>query len=406
MVGSCRPAQTAQPLASVTSVNLGTSNGSSEAGWDVNHERQHSAPSLDVATIRNGARIQYVVDAKQWKDSILVLDRNGLVWVLGPRPRPHSIERVVSLGQAFDGKVDRPLSLVIDERGFGVWDVESRGLYWFAADGKTGHRKAPVVSGDDLWMSAHRPLEPPRMHGRLVQTNGYTYLERRRASHKGPGPMVDAVLTRSGHERTDTVITYQAPSHAELRAGVWVCCGRPPFFAPQPWWSPLSDGRIVFTTGRSSELLLYSTVGTPLRRVSWSDQPNGRRASRKDLLEYLYEDTRREFAHASASYVQSLNKKIASRVDRFPGALSDTVPSLTQLLVDDVDRIWIRRFDRTQWPDGLSRTWDVFDSELRYLGPIQLPMFDYVFEVREGTILGSQIVHGALQRITTVSLRN
>jgi hypothetical protein len=236
------------------------------------------------------------------------------------------------------------------------------------------------------------------MHGRLVERNRHLFLETRKASQQAEGASVSATLIRMDAQRSDALLQFRAPSHAELRGTVWICCSRTPIFSPQPWWSILSDGGFVFSNGRDPEFLLYSHEGVAVRRVVWERDRQDVQPSRKDVIDYLYESARRTFAHAPAAYVRSLEKGVRTRLGRFPGAVSDTIPSLTQLVVDDHDRIWVRRFDRTRWPDGLSATWDVFDSNFDYLGYTLLPL-DYVFEIKDGNILGTQIVHGALQRV-------
>jgi hypothetical protein len=355
---------------------------------------------VETTSTINGPPIQGIVDAARWKDSILVLDRHGLIWIIDPQAQ--SIRRVVSLKQAFGNEVDRPLAVLGDEEGFGAWDAGNGSLYWFSVDGTIRVRRDVVINLNDLFLSGFRPLEPPRMHGRLIERNRHLYLEMRRGDQQTQGPLVDATIVRYSRGKADTMLSFRAPSHSEFRAGVRICCGRPRFFSPQPWWAPLSDGRLVFTDGKNPELLMYSSEGAVVRRVAWQGDPRDRRPSRRDFLNYLYEDTRREFPDASAKEIRSLNRKITARVDRFLGALSDTVPSVTQLIVDNEDRLWVRRFDRSRWPDGLSSTWDVFDSGFRYLAYLELPSLDYVFEIKDGKILGTEIVHGALQRIRLV----
>ena len=358
---------------------------------------------VDTAGATRGPLIYGIVDAAQWQDSFLVLDRHGLIWVVPPEMR--SVHRVLSVGQAVGRPLGRPLSVVADESGFGTWDVGSGSVMWFSRGGILEVRRSPAVSLEDLFTSGFRPLEPPRMHGRLVRSDGDHYLELRRGDQQTEGASVDAALVRLRGRGTDTLLSFRAPSNAEFRAGMWICCGRPRIFAPQPWWAPLSDGRLVFTDGRTPELVMYSDRGTVLRRVTWEVDPRVRRSSRQGVIEYLSEDTRREFAHASPNYIRSLNGRIPGRVDRFPGAFSDTVPLVTQLVVDDEDRVWVRRFDRSRWPEGLSSTWDIFDSAFTYLGHVHLPMLDYVFEIEDGKILGTQVVHGALQRLVLVPLQ-
>ena len=359
-------------------------------------------PQVDTGAFQRGARIYGIVDATQWNDSVLVLDRFGLVWIIGPGAGP--VRRVISLEQSTGKEVDDPLSIVANDEGFGAWDVSSRTLYWIPENAPAKEKAVLLVDPADLFLAASRPFEPPRLHGRLVDTGSSLILEVRTGSFDATGPMVDAAVIRFQGRELDTLFTFLAPSMAERRGDLWVCCRRAPLFSPQPWWSLLSDGDFVFSDGIRREISVLSTEGATLRQVTWEPGHRDRALSKRDFVRYRQEDIHRTFAHAPRGRVRSLEKEAVRRVERFPGAQSNVVPSLTQLLVDDEDRVWVRRFDREHWPEGLSDTWDVFDSGLHYLGWVQLPVLDHVFEIREGHVLGAAIVHDELQQVILVPI--
>lgn len=397
---SCGPPDGAEPLRSTSLSNVNPASGGPATFVGGPPAAQEYA--IDPAQVKRGPTIYGIIDVGRWQDSIVVLDRHGLLWISGPSMGP--VRRVVSLRQAFEDWEGRALTVLGGPEGLGAWDPTTGRVLRLSPDGARDAVTSISVDPRDLQLSVALPFGPPRMHGRAVFRDQHMYLELRRGDQQAHGPTVDAALVRYGEAEADTLLNFDAPSQAELRDGVWICCRRSPIFAPQPWWALLSDRRVVFADGRSNELILFSERGTPLRKVSWEPTARQRPLSARDFTDYLALGVRRTFAHESRRYIRSLESEVEERVRRLPGALSDAVPALTQLIVDEEDRIWVRRFDRTRWPDGLSDTWDLFDSDLAYMGWISLPMLDYVYEIREGSVLGSVIVHGALQQIVSVAV--
>ncbi len=238
------------------------------------------------------------------------------------------------------------------------------------------------------------------MFGRMFGRGPDLYLELRSGSQQDRGARVDAAVVRVAGLAIDTVLSFEAPSDAHFLAGLWVCCNRPRYFTPQPWWAVLSDGTFVFADGGEPRLALLH--GRSLTKsVTWEVEADPM-ISAGEMLEYLYRSAERRFADSSDHFLADTKEQIRARFSRFSGSFNHTAPAFTQLAADDQDRLWVRRFERTGWPEGLSITWDVFDRELGYLGMVRLPGVDHVYRIRAGRVVGSQILHGRLERVLLV----
>lgn len=395
---SCGPGASIEPLRKPEITILGTD--------DQEHFNLPTSPTLpriDLNARYMGPLVYGVVDATQWRDSILVLDRYGLVWVTGPGMGP--VRRVFSLPQAAGRPIKKPLSILATDTGFGTWDVAGAVLYWVPADRDTVLHRGFGLEGSGLFLASVVPLEPPRMHGRLATGDGGTFLmELRDDAMQSVGASVHAALVRITGTQSDTLLEFMAPSQAIRQGTIWVCCRRSPLFSPQPWWALLTGYRLAFADGIRRQVVILSNQGKPLRKVTWEPTKRDRRFRRREIVAYRLQDVHRTFPFASGQELRSMEKQAERKHDLVPGATSTVVPSLTQLVADDQGRIWVRRFDRSKWPEGLSTTWDLFTSDLIYLGTVSLPMVDYVFEIRKGNILGTRVAYGGLHYVVVVPL--
>ena len=171
---------------------------------------------------------------------------HGLLWILDPRGR--SVGGILSIGQAVGGRINRPLSILVSDSVFGVWDADSAMLWWLSREGDPIGRRLLNLRTLDLALSGRRALEPPRMHGRLIDHRDALHVELRRGEQHAEGPDVDGFIVRLGEINNDTILTFRTGSYGEKRDGIWMCCRGARTFSPQPWWSFLSDGRLVFAS--------------------------------------------------------------------------------------------------------------------------------------------------------------
>lgn len=347
-----------------------------------------------VSSVKTGPVIGGLVDAAPWADSVAALDRYGLIWLLDASGR---VGRVISVGQALGVTPVSPLSILVGDSMFGVWDAASAAVWWVSPDGRGGYIDTALVDRSGLYLGAQRPLDPPRMHGRSAIRDQVRYVEARRRSDSAGVGGAEGLLIRIVRSAADTVLRFPASGYARAYGGAWICCERVPLFAPQPWWAVLADSTIAFADGAEPALCLFSDRGSMVARVRWRLKPVD--VTKSGVQSYWYTFHRVMFRDSSAQFLRARNGQVADRADALLAAVSRTVPSLTQMLVDGQSRLWLRRFDPRRWPHGLSAMWDVFDANLRYRGVVDTGTVQHVFYVGDSTIVGANVVGSSLYRI-------
>lgn len=354
-------------------------------------------PAIRVSRETPGPYIHNLVDVALWRDSIVVLDRYGLVWIFDPDSV--RIPRVVSLEQAIGSRPNNPLNLVVGDSSISAWDAQAQTLYTLSRGG-TGWRETFADRySKDLHLSAILPLRPPRMHGRLVGDTSEYHIEIRRGEEQHLGPQVQAYLVSYSHGKYDTIASYRAPSQSESRNGVRICCRRSPIYAAQPLWGVLSDGRVAFAPGSTPQVRILSRTGQVDQEVEAERVWPVVRIRQSTIEQYLVRGAHETLSHDRSADKELIGREAERRVRRYPGAVSAVSPAITQLLVDDQDRVWTRLSDPARWPEGLSVTWVVLDKQLIPQGHLDLPTMDYVFAIHGAMVIGARVVHGTLYQL-------
>jgi len=152
---------------------------------------------------------------------------------------------------------------------------------------------------------------------------------------------------------------------------------RPEFriFAPEPVWTVLSNGRLAFATNNEYRIEVFGPDGSPERIVTLPYEPKPVTDADQRTLNNLI---RNQFALGGVPEAQ---------LDLIMDGVSfeETWPAFTQLRAGPDGTLWVQRIrnfdDLTDEQlesfnptlDQGSATWDVFDSEGKYLGVIELP---------------------------------
>lgn len=162
-----------------------------------------------------------------------------------------------------------------------------------------------------------------------------------------------------------------------------------PLIVNTAFWTQLKDGRIAWSTLDRSQVMIHDERGEPvaiLRHAGWT---------REGLTEAhrltMKERFREKFRLMGAS---------PTVVDNLDLLYDETLPAITALQTGPDNTLWVQRMgsvdvidpmvlntnDRTDGMGGT--TWDVFDSELRFLGSVELPPRFRILRFREGAVWG------------------
>lgn len=72
-------------------------------------------------------------------------------------------------------------------------------------------------------------------------------------------------------------------------------------------------------------------------------------------------------------------------------AFAPIAPLATQLLVDELDRVWVRAGDPYEWPNGVGRHWVMYSPEGRRLMEFSVPRGLVALKVRQGEMLAVEV---------------
>jgi hypothetical protein len=357
------------------------------------HDRAERMPrNYGSADVQFGPVVSDVVDAKLRSDSlILVLDRYGTIRAYDAN---FGIKRILSVAQAYDTLVTGALSLVLGDENVATWEPAEHLLRWVTPSGqririeRLYEEDATQQRGVIRLTGQVRPFDPYGLHGRATRHGEVTYFEQWPALDHPVGGPIEAYVLAVSDARTDTLWTGISTVPAVKRDSIWICCGRAPLFSAQAWWGIRTDGGAVVGSGNSPRLTWLDRSGTPIHAIEWSYV--AKQISQDDALKYWKVAYDEVLPDSADSFRRQRVRGLQRRFDDFAGFVSHIEPAFTQLLVDAADRVWLRRFDVTMWPDGLSSAWDVFSSDGSYCGTIQIPGVHYVFSVGSHTMIGSK----------------
>lgn len=285
-----------------------------------------------------------------------------------------------------------------------LWDARTGSAYLRPPGEPVSEPRRLVSDATVLYPGWVRSRRPPRMHGRIVRTvEGFIY-EARPFERQFTGPNIPSLLVHEYQGSVDTLIEFDTPAHGTpLWGGHWVCCKEPRFFTPQAWWAVQGDSLIVFANGSQGEFWIVTLSGEIRRWVSWTTSQD--EIEDEEIFEYRVRDLVTGFGiplDSAQKLVHGTRRAFGKTVTR-EHVLSDQLPTVTQLLLDDGDRIWVRRFHKDSWPSGLSPVWDVFDSSGSYLVALHVPL-TYVFEIRGGRILGSVVSGDGSETVAVLTI--
>ncbi len=331
-----------------------------------------SAAPLDAAW--TGQNIAVLTD----KDTLLVYSRFGKP--LAQMPTAPSTSSRYPLA----------FSLVSAKDSLGVFiPVKAAVDYYDLSGVRLTSARVPIDTAD-LRTAVLPPRNRGRLHGRLVPSGAAVYTEVRQRPQQTTGPTTSAFLLRISSNAADTVLRFKAPSYAYPYGSIWVCCSMARIFSWQPHWAFQSNGSLVYTSGAHPVVVVYHkdySFDTLKWRTSDTD-PISSRDRREHLLLHA------EMTGRNPDEVKRLYRVYKDRAARMKRFFNRAPPVVTQLLVDDQDRIWLRRFDRESWPDGLGTEWLVLSSDATPAFWVRIEGAHHVFRIARDQLLASSVSNG------------
>ena len=139
-------------------------------------------------------------------------------------------------------------------------------------------------------------------------------------------------------------------------------------YLPRPSSAIGPSGRIYTTSGDAYRIALLGASGDTVRVLRRTVAPipvgSARRDSARDQLIERYIE-------------------MAGAAPRNVPDIPEQMPAILALQVDEEDHLWVLR----PAADGSTMEWDVFDSDVSYLGELRIPMMN-VMHIGESTIAG------------------
>jgi hypothetical protein len=157
---------------------------------------------------------------------------------------------------------------------------------------------------------------------------------------------------------------------------------------------------VVVANATAPEVAALTEEGEPFWKVTWAAEQEP--IQRDEALAYWTRAYAILAADSSAAYRRNRIRELRRRFEEFAGFVATRRPAISQILVDDADRVWVRRFDSRAWPQGLSSWWDLFGSDGRYCGVLETPGIHYVYDVSELGMIGSLRRRKASQELVLV----
>lgn len=209
---------------------------------------------------------------------------------------------------------------------------------------------------------------------RWATTSDHMLVQQTRAFPMGaatPASSGDFLLLRDRHgELLDTLLALPAGKSVQFQSGR---IPRMRLFDSEPVWILTSDDRIAFGINTEYSIGLYTRDGT-LERII-------RRASTQRPVTEADRDAFLRFLREGMTAQGMPPEQAQQFLDNI--AFADFYPAFAALLGGPDGSLWIQRIQTAEdvaaaggefdAQDVGAPTWDVFDAEGRYLGPIELP---------------------------------
>ena len=131
------------------------------------------------------------------------------------------------------------------------------------------------------------------------------------------------------------------------------------------------------------QVLISPNDAFELRAFTLDGQPSIVIRLEYDMAPPTREDMRAWFEEVTATYTPAERAAFRQTFDEFP--LLESLPAFGQIVVDDVDHVWVREFETSGDEPAM---WIVFDPDGVALGRIETPAGLEVYEVGADYVLG------------------
>jgi hypothetical protein len=184
------------------------------------------------------------------------------------------------------------------------------------------------------------------------------------------GPTGDPIVTLGGEEEpADTLAVLPPGESLQIRGGQ----AQVRFFNPEPIWDADPDGRLLTAKNNAMRFQVWGSDGTLQRVITLPYTPKAVTERDKQVfLDAVGDAARQQGAPPEA--VQAFLQQ---------ASFADNYPAFVSVALGPASSVWVQRFmsgdeiagDEATFniQDLGSSTWDVFDAEGRYLGPVTFP---------------------------------
>lgn len=244
---------------------------------------------------------------------------------------------------------------LVSDSIIGAWDPALTRVSLFAQP----RNEATTVALQSARATAHSLALGRTFKGLRSLGDGYVAEVRSNPLEVAPEDQVGALVRLDGELAVrDTLLRFLvAAIRGAASAGAAsriVHYDAPPIFSPSASWTIGSDGALAFAPGGPYEILLLTPDRSRRPTALWRSMPlaSVTTADRIRLLEH-------EAGRSGSGFPPGF--AVAEFEPRVRDRFSEHRPSITGVLWDGTDRIWVRRFDTTSDPEGRGGTWDVVD---------------------------------------------
>lgn len=253
-----------------------------------------------------------------------------------------------------------------------------------------GNQRVTVIPTEGEATSFPLSMEQGIPMGFSISDRGALVSQRRAMDFADPTAQTDAddLVLAQAYDGTilDTLLTPRRGGTFEMTSSG----PRFTLFAAEPQWATLSDERLAYASNDAYRISVYGPEGALERIVTFPHEVQPvTEAEQEMVLELVRASMERSGAPPQA-------------IDQFIGSMgfADAWPAFAQLRGGPHGTLWVQRLrdisemsdeERESWNPQLDqggRTWDVFESDGRYGGVVELPARFTPFAIEEDRIYG------------------
>ncbi|MFW6089204.1 MAG: hypothetical protein ACODAB_05590 [Gemmatimonadota bacterium] len=253
-----------------------------------------------------------------------------------------------------------------------------------------GNQRVTVIPAEGEATSFPLGMEQGIPMGFDISDRGALVSQRRAINMADPTARTDDedVVLAQTYDGTivDTLLTPR-------RGGTWeMTAGGPSItlFAPEPQWATLSDERLAYASNDAYRINVYGPDGGLERLVTFPHEPRPVTEQEQDVV--------LDLVRAAMEQNDTPSEMIEQMIGRM--SFADNWPAFARMRGGPHGTLWVQRLrelsemsdgERESWNPQLDQggpEWDVFESDGRYGGVVELPARFTPFAIEEDRIYG------------------